>query len=422
MRQGDRQDLNNGGPDVSKPATAARYQLNPLERLIFRWWPSARHWRYAGLLKKAPPKLLRLAILIDNPYPVERMLERPSILRRRLMRAPSDGRTLALAYGFEYVKRKLLRSQLPQYRIVFLPFGKRRDDLAPAVAAAKSFTLIVWSFRDQAAGLDRGFWGDGPTIRVEDGFIRSVGLGSDGALPYSLCIDRSGLYFDATAPSDLETIANTYDFDADDELLKRADIAMDRIRRTGITKYNFARKSGLVEHENRTERSRVLVIGQVEDDQSIMRNRCAIATNEGLVRRAIEDNPDADIVYRAHPDVTSGNRRALSDPTRLLPAYRDDPPGTPLSDAIDAADIVYTISSLSGFEALMRGKKVKTFGGPFYAGWGLTDDAMPFTRRTRRLSLRELFAASYILYPVYFDPRSGERLTIEAILDKLERA
>lgn len=407
----------------ASPTSLPRHAMNPVERLVYRFWPTARNSRFAARLKNPPPKLLRLAIFLQNPYPIERLLERPKVLLWRLERARDDRRKLALAYGFEYVKRSILRSQLPGYRVVFLPFGKGQTLLEPAVKAAGPFTLAVWSFRDEAAGLDKDFWGDRPTIRVEDGFIRSVGLGSDGALPYSLCIDHSGLYFDASAPSDLETIANTHDFAADQALLGRADAVMVRIRESGITKYNAApgsRAAAAATAEGPAGRLRILVIGQVEDDQSILRNRCAISTNEGLLERAIQENPDADIVFRPHPDVTSGNRRALSNPQRLLPAYREDRLGRPLSEALDGCDVVYTISSLSGFEGLMRGKKVKTFGGPFYAGWGLTEDAVSFPRRTRSLTLRELFAAAYLLYPIYFDPRTGGRLAVEDVLDRLE--
>ena len=35
-------------------------------------------------------------------------------------------------------------------------------------------------------------------------------------------------------------------------------------------------------------------------------------------------------------------------------------------------DEVHTLTSLTGFEALLRGIEVHAYGGPFYAGWGLT--------------------------------------------------
>src|SRR6187402_1007949 len=52
-------------------------------------------------------------------------------------------------------------------------------------------------------------------VRVEDGFIRSIGLGADLHPPLSIVVDRSGIYYDPTRPSDLETILETADFTPD---------------------------------------------------------------------------------------------------------------------------------------------------------------------------------------------------------------
>ena len=51
-----------------------------------------------------------------------------------------------------------------------------------------------------------------------------------------------------------------------------------------------------------------------------------------------------------------------------------------------------------GFEALILGCECVVFGMPFYAGWGLTDDRVFCVRSKKKLSLTEVFAASYILY------------------------
>jgi len=67
----------------------------------------------------------------------------------------------------------------------------------------------------------------------------------------------------------------------------------------------------------------------------------------------------------------------------------------------------------------LRGRKVVTFGQPFYAGWGLTDDKNPVARRDRQLSLDELVAGVLILYPSYVSRRSGRYTTPESALDEL---
>ena len=87
-------------------------------------------------------------------------------------------------------------------------------------------------------------------------------------------------------------------------------------------------------------------------------------------------------------------------------------------DCLDWADHVVTITSLMGFEALMRGKRVTTLGRPFYSGWGLTDDLAP-PGRTRGLSLEELIAAALILYPRYIDPVSRLPAPAEIVVEAL---
>ena len=44
---------------------------------------------------------------------------------------------------------------------------------------------------------------------LEDGFIRSIGLGVDGAESFSIVEDDVGIYYDATVPSGLENILKT---------------------------------------------------------------------------------------------------------------------------------------------------------------------------------------------------------------------
>ena len=75
-------------------------------------------------------------------------------------------------------------------------------------------------------------------------------------------------------------------------------------------------------------------------------------------------------------------------------------------------------SSQMGMEALIHGKRVMTFGQPFYAGWGLTNDLAP-PQRNRRLSLDELTAAALILYPRYIDPVSKLPAPVEVVVEAL---
>jgi capsular polysaccharide export protein len=83
---------------------------------------------------------------------------------------------------------------------------------------------------------------------------------------------------------------------------------------------------------------------------------------------------------------------------------------------------VEVISSLAGFEALLRGVPVTTHGKPFYAGWGLTEDLDPPPRRSRTLILDELVAIALMVYPHYYDPESGLACPLDVVLERLEQA
>ena len=86
---------------------------------------------------------------------------------------------------------------------------------------------------------------------------------------------------------------------------------------------------------------------------------------------------------------------------------------------LSSVDEVHVLTSLAGFEALLRWKKVTCYGQPFYAGWGLTDDIVTPVRRTRRLTLDELVAGALILYPTYVSRVTGKFTTAERALDEL---
>jgi len=84
-----------------------------------------------------------------------------------------------------------------------------------------------------------------------------------------------------------------------------------------------------------------------------------------------------------------------------------------------AVDEVHVLTSLAGFEALLRGVKVVTHGSPFYAGWGLSEDRVATPRRTRRLTLDELVAGALIAYPTYVGRACGHFTTPERVVDDL---
>ncbi len=73
-------------------------------------------------------------------------------------------------------------------------------------------------------------------IRVEDGFIRSRGLGSNLCRPSSLSIDPVGIYFDCRTPSGLEQLLN-YQQLTEQEVM-RGQALLDLLKQHGVSKYN----------------------------------------------------------------------------------------------------------------------------------------------------------------------------------------
>ena len=128
-------------------------------------------------------------------------------------------------------------------------------------------------------------------------------------------------------------------------------------------------------------------------------------TNLELLARARRLEPDAWIIYKPHPDVEAGHRKGHVPDAEVLHQANAIERKAPIAALLDQVDAVHVITSLAGFEALLRGKTVTTHGQPFYSGWGLTTDLAPANpRRTRKRSLDELIAATLIGYPRYVDP------------------
>ena len=256
-------------------------------------------------------------------------------------------------------------------------------------------------------------------VHVEDGFVRSVGLGSDLIRPWSLVMDQRGIYFDATRESDLEHLLNTETFTSEE--LERARHARAFIVEHGVTKYNMEPRQPV--HWPVAGRQVLLVPGQVEDDASIRLGCTHIKTNLELLKAVRQANPEAYVVYKPHPDVLSWNRHgkvALEEAREWADHVEI---GVSVVSCIEACDEVHTMTSLTGFDALLRGKKVVTYGQPFYAGWGLTEDhaenPIAFARRTRRLSLDELVAGALLRYPIYWDWDLNGCTTCEAVLHRM---
>ncbi|MCX7300992.1 MAG: capsular polysaccharide biosynthesis protein [Rhodobacterales bacterium] len=308
-----------------------------------------------------------------------------------------------VATGMRLWKQKRLQSFFGGQRPV------RFIEPAPkAIAAAKDHGLMVWS-NQITPDLDAA-----GACRLEDGFLRSCGLGADLIPPLSLCLDDLGIYYDPTCPSRLDALiaASTV---LPEDARTRADRLILMLTKEGLSKYNL---DGAPLPLGLPAGRRILVPGQVEDDASIRHGAADIRTNRALLEAARKANPAAVILYKPHPDVEAGLRPGIvPDAATLADAVLDRT--NPIA-ALSAVEQVWTITSTLGFEALLRGKRVTCLGHPFYAGWGLTDDrAGPLPRRTARPDLTALAHAVLIDYPRYFDPVTRRPCPPEAIVHRL---
>ncbi len=252
-------------------------------------------------------------------------------------------------------------------------------------------------------------------IEVEDGYLRSSGLGADCVPPLSITVDRLGPYFDPGQPSELELLLEHGTFDP--TLVARARQLRHSIVAAGLGKYD--RGAAKLDRLHATKRH-ILVTGQVEDDRSILTGGSGLVSNLELLERVRECEPDAYLIYKPHPDVVAGHRKGYI-PEHVCRQYADKVVAkASISSLIAVVDEVHVNTSLAGFEALMRHKDVTTHGVPFYAGWGLTTDLGPVPeRRTRKRTLDELVAATLLLYPRYLDPVTGLPAPAEVVVDRL---
>ncbi|WP_458396288.1 capsular polysaccharide biosynthesis protein [Campylobacter sp.] len=301
-------------------------------------------------------------------------------------------------FGFSVWKRKFMRPFLGENLNYISVFSKNPLKSALKAGLDTNSLVYIWGKKEY---LELQKWCDENSIsiiRVEDGFIRSVGLGSDLTRPYSLVFDDVGIYFDTTSPSRLENILNYHKFSSSE--LETAKKLKDILIDSKISKYNDD-KDGIISSKN--GKKIALAIGQVEDDASVRIGADGMKNIE-LLEQARLNSPNSHIIYKPHPDVVSGNRIGLVDIDQALKYCDEVLEGVSMPTLLDLADEIHTMTSTSGLEAILRGKRVICYGRPFWAGWGLSDDKKPQPRRYRSLSSDELVAGAYLLYPKYVHP------------------
>lgn len=281
--------------------------------------------------------------------------------------------------------------------------GSKLRFLQKGASLPEDEPVIVWG-RPEAAN----------HIAVEDGFIRSVGLGADLTTPRSWVIDDIGMYYDATQPSRLERLLQEADYT--EAQLAKAETVIRRLVNENVSKYNV----GFDQWQRPSEQPRVILVpGQVESDASVKFGSPKIKSNIELLKTVREHCPDAYVVYKPHPDVVARLRVNDQHAEQIQEFCNEVVINDNMAILLGKVDEVHTMTSLTGFEALLRGLSVTCYGQPFYSGWGLTKDVWPNPRRNARRTLNELVVATLFEYPRYLSSNSGELTSVEQTLDEI---
>jgi len=245
---------------------------------------------------------------------------------------------------------------------------------------------------------------------LEDGFLRSMGLGKSGAVPLSIVIDDLGLPVDAIRPSRLERLIESAGEASEHGRAIREQIVLNK-----LSKYNhLPHRPPNIGH---TTKRRILMVDQVVGDVSVGRALGSKASFETMLADGLASG--AQCVIRTHPAVMAGLRKGyLSDGVAGGDAVLLDD-AVSVASILDVVDEVWTVSSQFGFDALLRGIPVRCYAAPFYAGWGVTEDrfgvytkAALAGRRTKLRTVDQIAAAAFSFYPTYRDPTDWREIDV----------
>lgn len=367
--------------------------------------------------KLSRPQLFAAAMILYpkwyDPYDdqlceLEDVIETLAV-QSRAWREDSRGYT---ALGMRLWKRKSVQNNFGTYRPV--TFANSTESAIEKAGKSDS-PILVWASHVTSDLLTAANTAHTKVVRAEDGFLRSRGLGADLVPAMSLVLDHKGIYYDPRSASSMEDHISA-SVDLSPFCLERAEALRAGIVNAGLSKYNLSQPTV----PTLPSGHRILVVGQVEDDASIKAGCQKIRTNLDLLKETRRLNPDATMIFKPHPDVEAKLRDGgLSNEQAL--AYCDCIASTsdPIS-LISEVQEVWTMTSLLGFEALIRGVPVICLGAPFYSGWGLTRDLGDIpARRHIGPSLTGLVHAALIDTPRYFDPKTGLPCPPEVVLQRL---
>jgi len=321
------------------------------------------------------------------------------------------------AFGFTPWKARQLRAFLPRATHQTLRFRRRH-----AVPHSQTDLAFTWGMKP-CNGVDQS---NISRVRVEDGLIRSAGLGANLIEAQSWVFDQQGIYYNAEQASGLETLISTLQLT--DAQRGRAKAARNTLIQHNISKYNLG-GTPWAAADGVEQRFKVLVLGQVDQDASIRHGvppDAAVQTSSQLLTEVRQQFPQAWVIYKPHPDLVAGLRGSAKLPKQITHHCDEVVLDACLATLFEQVDRVCVLTSLGGFEALVRGLPVHTWGLPFYAGWGLTQDALSNhlwirERRRHQVDLETLIYASLIAYPTYRSPNGNGICSVEDTMRSIQK-
>lgn len=278
-------------------------------------------------------------------------------------------------------------------------------------------------------------WGNASTsaddrqLEIKSALGRELLLIEDGLLPLpvsycrtpskcSIVLDDVSPYYDAYRSTRLERLLN-HTVLSDDEIVRARNL-IDRIVRERISCHVGAPDVPLT--IGRPDAPKILLIDQRCDDPSVSAGMADSMTFRRMLQAAVDNYPHHDIIIKQCPGMARGEGNSFYDNQALafvknvhhvhIVDYEINP-----HSLWDIVEEVHTVTSNLGFDALLRGKKVRCYGMPFYAGWGLTVDDFTLERRSLALNIETIFHTLYVQLSRYFNPRMGAVCELEDYLD-----
>jgi len=229
--------------------------------------------------------------------------------------------------------------------------------------------------------------------------------------------DTKAPYYDGRTATDLEQMLNDYVSGS-----WRNDAAEVEFVNTfkHSTMHKYSKFNAVADMELNS--SDVLIMGQVTGDASWLQSSCSVEDNVDLVRRAVEDFPDARaIYYKAHPR-NSLTPKELKVIAERFPQVKFVDPKLNFKTLIKMTPRVVVNTSGTGLDAGLAGCEVHAYGTSFYAGWGATVDhhTVPARRQTK-LTFEDIFVVTNLYYTRHFKRHDNSAVQTSEIVAEITR-